>query len=366
MFKIVIYIASILALSSCTNSIEFGNNSVDFSRPLNPIVENIIYEQNAQYQSSNKQVDILLVIDNSKSMADEHAKMIQRFQDNFIPHLRDLNWRMGVLTTDANDIFKGHWFKEDQESPSGFGGKLLKLNASGDTYFHRGTVDLIPLFHNTIRRIGCNTPEQQNDDTNNSKEDEAFCSQFNGLEQPFRSIIKSINKKDVENNNFFRNKAHLITIIISDEDEDDSSGLEAQDILDAVTEQWPQKVLRSYSISVLPEDQQCKDASSEKYNAKFGTKLFNLSQLTQGASLSICNTNYAPIFNTIGKSIYNSFLLKINLERIFVPGSLQLILDPKPKYSFHYVVQNQQLIFKQPLSFDTTFIIKYLTPNIQK
>lgn len=366
MFKFVIYISVLLTLNSCTNSIEFGNDSVDFSRPTNPVIENIIHTQSLQYQLSNKQVDILLVIDNSKSMADEHAKMIQKFQDNFIPHLRDLDWRIGILTTDARDTFRGGWFSNGQASPSGFGGKLLKLNAIGDTYFHRDTVDLIPLFHNTIRRIGCNTPEQQDDNDNNSPEDKAFCSELNGLEEPFSSIIKSINKKDAENNNFFRNKAHLITIIISDEDEDDSSNLTAQDLLNTIKTQWPQKVLRSYSISVLPGDQECKNASSERYNSKFGIKLFNLSQLTQGASLSICNDNYAPIFNTISKSIYNSFLLKINLEKFPVPGSLQLRLDPEPNYNFHYVVQNQQILFKEPLSFDTTFIIQYLTPNVKR
>ncbi|MBE8222076.1 MAG: hypothetical protein HAW60_05020 [Bdellovibrionales bacterium] len=366
MFKFIVYISSIIVLNSCTNSIEFENDSVDFSRPSNPVVENVLHTQNLQYKSSNKQVDILLVIDNSKSMADEHQKMIQKFKDNFIPHLRDLDWRIGILTTDASDTFDGGWFSDDYPSTSGFGGKLLKLNSDGDTYFHKDTVDLIPLFHNTIKRIGCNTESQKDEETENSKEDEAFCSELNGLEQPFNSIIKSINKKDAENNNFFRSKAHLITIVISDEDEDDVSNLEAQNVVDAVKEQWPEKILRSYSISVLPGDQKCKDASSEDYDAKFGARLFNLSKLTGGESLSICNKNYAPIFNKISKSIYDSFLLKIDLEKIPLPGSLKLTLDPEPDYSFHYILKNQQIIFKEPLSFDTTFIIKYLTANVQK
>ncbi|MBE8162875.1 MAG: hypothetical protein HAW63_02685 [Bdellovibrionaceae bacterium] len=371
MFKIIIYLSIFFTLTSCTNAIEFSNDSVDFSRPSNLILENITHIQKLQYESSNKQVDILLVVDNSKSMADEHAKMIQKFKNNFIPYLRDLDWRMGVLTTDSREVFSGGWFSDDIPSPSGFGGKLLQLNAQGDVYFHKNTPNFIDLFHKTIQRIGCNTPEQQASFKEEStvplsEEDQAFCLERNGNEQPFNSIVKSINYKESHNSSFFRDRAHLITIIISDEDEDDISELQAADLIQAAKIQWPRKVLRSYSISVLPKDQACKDASSKDYDAHFGVKLFHLSQLTQGVSLSICQENYAPLFKTISTSIYNSFLLKIYLEKKPVSGSLQLILDPSPTYSFHYTVKNQTVIFKEPLSFDTTFIIKYLTPNVNK
>lgn len=361
MFKIIIYVSVILSLNACTNSIEFGNDTVDSSRPKNPIIENVFHTEFHQYESSNKQVDILLVIDNSTSMIEEHTKMIQKFQDNFIPYLRGLDWRIGILTTDPRDVFDGGFFGSEKASPSGFGGKLLKLNANNDLYLHRDTPNLIPLFQNTIKRIGCNLKGAAD-----NQENQAFCSEFNGYEQPFNSILKSIQKRNTDNQNFFRDKAHLVTIVLSDEDEDDISNLEATDLVKAVNTQWPNKVLRSYSISVLPGDNACKEASSEDFNASFGRKLFNLSQLTGGTSLSICSSNYAPIFNTISTSVYDSFLLKINLEKEPIPGHLQLTLDPEPNYSFHYVVQNQQILFKEPLLFDTTFIIKYLTPNVQK
>ncbi len=65
MFKIIIYLSIFFTLTSCTNAIEFSNDSVDFSRPSNLILENITHIQKLQYESSNKQVDILLAVEDS-------------------------------------------------------------------------------------------------------------------------------------------------------------------------------------------------------------------------------------------------------------------------------------------------------------
>lgn len=357
MFKIIIYSTALFLSLSCANSIDFSAGE-DNSKPTAPSAKTVWYKQSLNYKSSNKQVDILLIIDNSRSMRDEQARMIKKFEDNFIPYLRGLDWRIGVLTTDARDIFYGNWFTSDQKTPTGFGGKLLRLNPKGDIYLHKKTENIIALFKSTIGRIAC--PDSG---TITEAEDEAFCFQENGIEKPFSAIIKSIEKKDSRNSNFFRDKAHLISIIISDEDEDDSSNLQAKDVVAAVKTQWPKKLFRSYSVAVLPKDEACKQASSEQYNAQFGNKLFELSQITKGSSLSICQKNYATVFKTISRSIYDSFLLKMDLHKVPIPGSLQLTLNPAPSYSFHYTVKNQQILFKEALDFDTVFSIKYLIKN---
>lgn len=379
MFKIIFYTAVLIFNLSCANSVNFSVGE-DNSKPSGLLSKTVWYTQSLNYKPSNKQVDILLVIDNSKSMIDEHAKIIEKFKDNFIPYLRDLNWRIGILTTDDRDIFAGGFFSRDEKTPTGFGGKLLRLNTEGSIYLHRNTENLISLFKSTIRRIACNSKSQESEpeeeletefeenissifkaDSPLEEENKAFCFKLNGLEKPFGSIIKSIEKKDSHNVNFFRDKAHLISIIISDEDEDDSSNLQATDVVEKVKTQWPKKLFRSYSLSVLPGDEDCKQASSEDYNAKFGTKLVQLSQITKGASLSICQKNYTTVFKTISKGIYDSFLLKMDLDKVPVSGSLQLSLNPEPDYSFHYIVKDKQILFKEALDFDTTFSIKYLT-----
>ena len=57
------------------------------------------------YQEPTNEIDILWVVDDSQSMADEQTKIAQRF-DAFLTGIDDagVDWHMGVISTDLDNL----------------------------------------------------------------------------------------------------------------------------------------------------------------------------------------------------------------------------------------------------------------------
>ena len=125
------------------------------------------------------QVDILFVVDISGSMGDDHRNISQIFQ-NFISYISEFDYRIGFITGEE-DIASLKQVGQDNE-------KYIDPSMFFKEELFQQAMESFP----AIRSLG---------------------------EQPFGALLHAIQDSKDQNYEFFRHKAKLITIILSDEEE---------------------------------------------------------------------------------------------------------------------------------------------------
>jgi hypothetical protein len=219
-----------------------------------------------------KNVDIVVVIDNSSSMEKEQKEMGKRFGD-FISSLSGLNWRLGIITTNAED--------NNQYA----GGRLLDFNRKTpnlDPQFVISSEDNEPekLFKNSIR-----VTEGGND-----------------TEEGIYALRKFLDREDSQ---MLRDEAHFASIIISDEDEKSRgrnlrSHNKPENLVEAIRSKYKgKKIYSNHSIIYKPGDDKC-----GRKGGKYEGFTYNaLSEMTDGIVGSICEPNYTNQLLSIGDRI---------------------------------------------------------------
>ena len=362
MLKYFLFIIT-FSLLSCSIPVDFSGSKFasETSNPLPSPAQKV--EQRSLYKSSNRLLDIVLIVDNSNSMATEHRKIIEDFGPQFTPHIQGLRWRLGLLTTDARTQYG---FFSKKPTPSGFGGKFAFVNGNRDRFFDAQTEYFYELFKNIVQRrqeAQCDSDAADDsldevEEINYPPREDQLCG--SGKEKPLTTFIQSIDLRDTTNQDFFRDRAHLAVLFLSDENED--SSVVAKDVINKVRQVWGEKkIFKAYTISVLEGDTRCRNLSGRA--SRYGIQMLALSRATEGLSRSICERSYGKIFKDISRHIYESFLIKIPLTHKPVLSSLKVTLNPEPVQGFEYVVKNQLIIFNQPLDRDTEFVITY---NVDK
>ena len=296
-----------LLISACS---EVAFSPIDESTEESSTAPERATEVFTQQKSAEKAVDIMVVVDNSVSMSSEQKKLGSKFE-SFINSLDDLlDWRIAITTTDVSK--RGH-----QGEFVKFEGENRVLTPSTPAYKS--------LFRKTVRR----------------RERGA------SSEQPLKATLMAIDKKDGVNSNFFRKNSDLAIIYITNEDEKSkrpASATEPYQVIQKVSETWPQKTFSAYGIIVEPGDRKC---WYQERSQHYGTAIYELAQLTNGLTGSICAKDYGPTLEDIGKNVSalsKTFVLRaqpmdgrINLQLIpsqQVDWSLDgrvLTLDPPPR-----------------------------------
>ena len=254
---------------------EIDFESLDTIEALGSQTEEFIYGEG--------QLDVLIVVDNSRSMSEEQEKMGKNMK-NFLSHLEGLDWRVGIVTTDEHSLSYG-------------GGVLLPIeknlsNGSKIRFIHPKTENYEEKFLNTIQR------------------EEWGSSQ----EKPFKAIKLAFEKSANENQGFFRENANLAIVILSDED-DHSYKVSAHDILSAFKEFISKhKTLSVHGVIVEPEDIYCQlEQAGGSYRTWFSAdKIHDFILETGGLSISICNKDYSSGLSRLGertRRLVNSFRL---------------------------------------------------------
>ncbi len=162
----------------------------------------------------NRDIDILFVVDNSGSMAEEQASL----QNNFVRFINVLsniegglpNVHLGVVSTDVG------------AGPFNISG----CSGQGDN----------GILQNAPRNAGCSPPAGQfisdignPDGTRNTNYTGDLAEVFGciarlgidgcGFEQPLESALRALDERNAQNQGFLRDSAFLAVIIISDEDD---------------------------------------------------------------------------------------------------------------------------------------------------
>lgn len=234
-------------------------------------------------EDTNK-VDVLVVIDNSGSMAYEQINMADRF-GTFLDQLQGLDWQVGIVTTDVTA----------NTSPT-TDGKLLqyagtgkKLISSSDNIDQAKTY-----FANTIQRSEVGSGAEQ------------------GIKASVRALQRAANTADA-NSALIRANSALSIIVVTDGNESSTTAQNQPSyLLNLVTQTYPGKSFKFHSIIVKTNDSAClydrsagtlsNGSSFYNSNEKYGTSYTALTQQTNGIIGSVCEQDYGSQLSEIGKS----------------------------------------------------------------
>lgn len=228
-------------------------------------------------------IDVLVVVDNSGSMAPEQKNMGDRF-GNFISKIDSLDWRVAVITTDMQG---GKTELQDK-----FDGKLLPIDGLSGRYFLDSQTDKAVAqarFSATVQRKESGSGYEQ------------------GVAATYRSIERSMLTGDA-NNSFYRSDAALAIVLVSDADEtgkdNKSSNLTSKNmpasLVSLVSNRWPGKPFIFNSIVVKSDDRVCKNVSG---NEGYGVNYEKAANLTGGIIGSVCAEDYATQLDDIGEGL---------------------------------------------------------------
>lgn len=233
--------------------------------------------------SDIKAIDVLVVVDNSGSMAPEQKNMGDRF-GNFISKIDSLDWRVAVITTDMQG---GKVDLQDK-----FDGQLLPIKDLNGRYFLDSATDKAVAqarFSATVQRSESGSGYEQ------------------GVAATYRSIERSMLTGD-PNNSFYRSDAALAIVLVSDADEtgkdNKSSNLTSKSVpanlVSLVSNKWPGKPFIFNSIVVKTGDTACLGVSG---NENYGVNYEKAATLTGGVIGSVCAPDYATQLDDIGEGL---------------------------------------------------------------
>lgn len=278
----------------------------------------------------NTKVDILFVVDNSRTMIEEQGKMVSRLQ-GFLDRIGNLDYRIAIATTDNNsaqrtDLYNPQDYRNGQLVPflSANNGKgsfnyATDVNGQKIYFIQKDTPQVTTLFQNTIYR-----PES------------AWCAQtgnqaacpavISGDERGIYTAVKNIK---ANSHGFIRSEAQLHVVIISDEDERSNGGgfpgmpIEVgndrpDDILNVL--KGLNKRTKVHSIVDLPGvgstfescvASQINDTSRQEYK---GCNYIKASSVSGGITASKDAADYSGILSAIGNDIDNTAIDRITFN----------------------------------------------------
>ncbi|WP_413575159.1 hypothetical protein ACLVWU_12815 [Bdellovibrio sp. HCB290] len=279
-----ISILSLAALSACApQDMSFTASTLASSSPpgqSDTIIPSRGVNQNFDIRENSK-IDVLFVVDNSGSMAEEQANMSSKISGfmNLVDHL---DWRVALTTTDPRINTT-----DSNGGSSPWGDGQFRPMISGKRFMSKtdGTKDQAQAALAQAIMLG---------------------DKGNGDERPIYSISRAI-ERDVAlpaADRFFRADSNLVVIIISDEDEcsngqcttgfDVSKSQPANLVSLVRSKLGAEKVMMVDTIVKSPGDSSCTTSNQP------APILISLAQLTGGIVGSICATDYTAILKNAG------------------------------------------------------------------
>lgn len=281
---------------------------------------------------SAPKVDILFVIDNSASMMSEQLKLGERLS-SFVNSLRDVDWQIGITTTDTST------------GVYGLRGSLVQLHGTNQYILNKNTPNYESVFANTVIRpegVGCGN----------------LCPSIS--ERPIEAATLALGKGMV--NGLIRQGAELAVVILSDADEG-GSGIGTittpQFFLSTAASLFnQQKRVTGYAIVVEPGDSACLEHRKKFTNySYYGHNAALLATLTGGVTGSICDSNYSHSLKRIGDHVLN-LVSSLTLSHYPVIESVRVTLSPQDP-SVSWTIKNKSIEFNKPPKPGTRVDVRY-------
>ena len=267
--------------------------------------------------SETQKAEVLFVVDNSISMAEEQSNMSSRFP-LFIQNLKDINWRVGIITTDVDDA-----------TLATSDGKLLPFE-NGELFIDSKipTLDAQNMFSKVIQR-----PESGS-----------------GYEQGIYATYRFLEREKARKIPFFRSDSSINIVFVSDSDETpypDTNGVplytkrnKPDELVKYLTSNWPLKKFQFHSIVVRENDANCLAVSG---NEAYGVTYEQLATLTKGVKGSVCAPDYGNQLAFLSEKI-KDLIKSITLDCVPVidPASkkakFQIKVDGQPPVEIDRIV----------------------------
>lgn len=185
-------------------------------------------------------------------------------------------------------------------------------------------------------------------------------------EVPLANIIRSIQLN--ENRIFFRKDAHLIAMILANEDEKIRlSGLTAypSDVIQSVKENLGDyKKFTTYGIIIQPGNEECLKSEHDRgaKAARYGYLIQDLALQTGGTTHSICDEDYSSIITQIGNHIEEKLKIRdIKLQhKNIIEDTINVDFNPSENAVSHiYNTKTNTIIFNTPPADHTVITISY-------
>jgi hypothetical protein len=272
--------------------------------------------------AGNKQVDFLLVLDDSNSMQPELKKLSARMA-TFVSFLEasQIDWQMCVTTTRSTMIGKYLTWKN-----------YVPASGTPSYVLTKGSTGIADIFTSTINSITIGGGDS-------------------GDERAIKAAYHSFENAGP----CYRPGAAISVIAISDEDERSVGGdksllkptdssdayqvLEKEDmpanLLGQVQDSFGKKVRFTFnSIIVKPGDSACEKSQDTATSPSHPGRVYTvMSNLTDGGIGSICDLDYSGNLNTFKDKIVNS-LRQLTLKCEPIEGSLKVLVDHQQTMSY--------------------------------
>lgn len=322
-----VLLVMLLAISvACSQDVNFNSAQEVLSSGEGSRKVSQVFTQGTE----GKMLDIIMVVDNSTSMAAEQEKLGDRI-DTFLQTLDGVDWRVGITTTDVSAGLYG------------LRGSLLEFGHTGKIYIDPQTPNHLELFKATVVR---------GESLNCAGE----CP--SGNEEGLTATMMAVDKRNSDNAGFFREGADLGVLYLSDEDEQSTGPISAtkpQDVLNKMNEAFAdEKRLLSYGIILMPSDLGCYAVQAPDGN--FGDFVADLAAMTGGLVGSICDNDYAP---TLGKIADHAkeLLRYVELGAAPITGSVSVRFVPA--HSSGFVMDGRRVRILNPPAEGTQIIVDY-------
>lgn len=232
-------------------------------------------------------IDVLVVIDNSGSMATEHQNMAARF-GTFLDQLDGQDWQVGIVTTDARTSNNNTRINDRLD------GKLLEYKrpdgAYSGQYMITSAMDLA-----TAKSWFASTIQMETDGSGSEQ----------GVAMTHRAIERALNGSgtiNARNKALIRTDAALAVLVVTDSDETASQTADRnrpEFVYNYIRTSYPDKPFSYNSIIVPLADTACKGING---NEQFGYAYDAFSRLTGGIVGTVCAADYGSQLMDIGKA----------------------------------------------------------------
>jgi hypothetical protein len=280
-------------------------------------------------------IDILIVEDDSTSMAEHQRNMGSHFR-NFMSSISDFDFQIAVTNADVSG-----------NGTYSMMGTFFNLTGAAGQIMTPYTPNVDQVFLNTIKR-----PES------------AGCSLFDcpsPVDRPLAAAVMAMKKHAAQNSGLFRDGVDLALVVMTDNNEAISGPANAthpQKVIQTFNNIWgTTKRLITFGIITPPTDARCIAKETNSIDGpQPSTFVDSLIRLTHGYEGSICDSDYGKTLANIGKVIRQ---LQTSFHLAHVPQAGSVIVNLMPYANIPYQVIGQDVVFATPPPAGTQINITY-------
>lgn len=237
---------------------------LDFTASSNPPALSTPQVTDVIRQGVSPLVDVLWVLDNSGSMAEEQTKLSENLFA-FHDFLRGsgLDWHVGITTTDVD---------------AGLGGALEAVAGYG--YLYEDVPHNDELFQMAVR-VG----------VQGSADERGLAATWLSLTQPDPGLVAA-------NRGFYREDAALHIVVVSDEEDQSEDWVSTWELIGYLRNlKADPEIPVTFSSIVGPEPSGCRNRETD---AVAGSRYLDVTRGVGGIEASICEEDWVPILQELG------------------------------------------------------------------